>query len=247
MLHSHNTRTSRVKQLTIPGTLGAVLEDTSAEKKPKTMATMRTNFDDERLFKLIHAEYGAMRGSIWALLSARSVHVLKLLSYHESTEPANHEKLLSGRAIPVRNDKVSEARMLALYQKPRLGKHKHDWLDWIANLSENSENNHPRGNLALQLIEGWCLCKIAFVVVTVVVLSLTVTFLWTFLGPDGISPSLLGTAKFSDPELSIDLRQSYGGHHGAGERAETGALLGILTLILSWTGIGAWISLSWLI
>ena len=248
VLHSHNTRTSRVKQLTIPGTLGAVLEDASAEKKPKTRATMRTGFDDEKLFKLIRAEYGAMRGPLRTLLSARNVHVLKLLSYHESTELANHEKSLYRRAFPVRDDgEFSEARMLVLYQKPRLGKRKHDWLDWIANLPENSENNHPQETLALQLIEGWCLCKIAFVVVTVVTLSLTATFLWTFLGPDGVSPSLRGTAKFSDPELSIDLRQSYGGYHGAGERAETGALLGMLTLILGWTGIGAWISLSWLI
>ena len=37
------------------------------------------------------------------------------------------------------------------------------------------------------------------------------------------------------------------GFRDAGGRVETGVVLGILALMFGWTGIGAWVLLSWLV
>lgn len=37
------------------------------------------------------------------------------------------------------------------------------------------------------------------------------------------------------------------GYKGSGGRVETGAVLGMLVLMFGWTGVGAWLGLSWLV
>jgi len=55
-------------------------------------------------------------------------------------------------------------------------------------------------------------------------LSLLATLLWVFFGTTWI----------------------HVGFSGAGERVATGLLLGLLVLLLGWTGVGGWLWVSWL-
>lgn len=251
VLYSHGDAISKVKKIIIPTPPETALVDNSDEKKPPIKATMRRDFDDEKLFKLIRSEYNSMRGSLRRLASARTVRSMNLLAYHSTSE------LVSKNAKPMHfrhqdNDNhLAEARMLDLFKKPKLGKRHHEWVEWVTTLPENSNGESlDNERIALELVEGWSTSKFLAAVVAVLVCSLTVTFLWIFLGAGG------NTLGFEDS--SVAFPEGLTGNHamsvenaigykGAGGRVETGVALGILALMFGWTSIGAWILLNWLV
>ena len=251
VLYSHGDSISKVKKIVIPTPPETALVDSSDEKKPPLKAIMRQDFDDEKLFKLICSEYNSMRGSLRRLASARTLRSMNLLAYHSTSE------LVSKNARPMHfrhqdNDKhLAEARMLDLFKKPKLGKRRHEWVEWVTSLPENSNTESvDNERIALELVEGWSTSKFLAAVVSVLVCSLTITLLWIFLGAGG------DTIGFESANLSLPggLTESQSvtvdnpiGYKGAGGRVETGVALGILVLMFGWTNIVAWILLNWLV
>lgn len=251
VLYSHGDSISKVKKIVIPTTPEIALVDNSDEKKPPIKATMRRDFDDEKLFKLIRSEYNSMRGSLRRLASARTVRSMNLLAYCSTSELVSKQ----GKPMHFRHqdsdEHLAEARMLEIFKKPKLGKRHHEWAEWVTTLPENS-NIEPVNNerIALELVEGWSSRKFLAAVVAVLVCSLTITLLWTFLGAGG------DTLGFESSNVTLPgglmgnnaaTVQSPVGYKGAGGRVETGVALGILVLMFGWTSIGAWILLNWLV
>ena len=196
-------------------------------------------FDDQGLFNLLRTEYGRMRGSLLPFVSARSLKSIKLLSYNHLSQLASREDLVSihTKRFRVLNEMFVEERLLRLYQTPSEGKGRRQWVEWVNSLPENAERESSSGEkVAVEFVEGWDGMRIALTVVTVVVASILAMFLWGFLGPGGHEVNI------SHGELS----QEYVGYNGAGGRLVAGVVLGVLVLLVGWTGIGAWILLSWL-
>ena len=251
VLYSHGDSISKVKKIIIPTPPETALVDNSDEKKPPLKATLRRDFDDEKLFKLIRAEYNSMRGPLRRLASARTVRSMNLLAYQSTSA------LVSKQAKPMHfrlkdNDEyLDEARMLDLFKKPKLGKGHNELVEWVTTLPENSTiESIDNERIALELVEGWSARKFLAAVATVLVCSLTITLLWIFLGAGG------NTLGFESSNISLPGElmennaatvQSPVGYKGAGGRVETGIALGILVLMFGWTNIGAWILLNWLV
>lgn len=251
VIHNFQTRVPLTKKLVVPGSRPITLEDSSHERKPKIMATLDVNFDDEKLAKLIQKEYFGMRGVFRSIFSARNVQDVKIFSYATTSDLVDKiDSASSNPFILPENRDLGEAQMLALYRKPRLGRRKYAWLVWIARRPENSPRlASGKQNLALQLVEGWCIWKIASTLLTILALSAAATLLWVFLGIGGDSWTRPSMNAPSDPGLSTEnqyIQESHAGFRGAGGRVQTGVLLGALVLMLGWTGTGAWILLSWL-
>ena len=97
--------------------------------------------------------------------------------------------------------------------------------------------------MALELVEGWKVSRIAVALAVVVVLSLVGTLLWTFLGIGG-GLRLQNEARVGFP---VELKMVSAGFRQAGSRVQTGVVLGVLVLLLGWTVVGAWMLLSWLV
>ena len=150
--------------------------------------------------------------------------------------PANAEEgssfLMNGE------DGFLETKLLSLYRKPSLGRDKHELVEWIARLPENSgRRNSTQGKFALELEDGWWVEKIGLAALAVLVLTLLATLLWNFLGVG---------SHYGDLKFLCRSRGCHDGFRGAGGRVETGAVLGALVLMLGWTGVGVWVFLSWL-
>ncbi len=245
VLYNSQTRSPLTKQLVIPCGRGIRLEDSSDERKPKMIATLRIEFDDEKLAKLIRQEYIGIRGIIRSTFSARNLQDIRLVSYDTISDLVHQMDSNSGGSFAMLDDHdLSEAQLLALYRKPRLGRRKHAWVEWIERLPENVESPRSRKEkVALQLVEGWCIWKIVTTLLVVLALSIAATLLWIFLGIGGDSSR---TSPTSFLGLSIEAQNNNSGFLGAGGRLQTGVLMGSLVLMLGWTGTGAWILLSWL-
>lgn len=251
VIHNFQTRVPLTKKLVIPSGRAITLEDSSHEKKPNIVATLNSNFDDEKLVKLIKKEYVGLRGVFRSFLSARNVQDVKIFSYSTTSDLVDKIDATHGNPfVSPENRDLGEAQMLGLYRKPSCGRRKHAWLGWIARRPENSTRRASgKQNLALQLVEGWCMWKIASTILALLALSALATLLWIFLGIGGDSLTLSHVNNTSDPGLSTEMQNIQGSHvgfRGAGGRVQTGVLLGTLVLLLGWTGTGAWILLSWL-
>ena len=244
VLYSRSSNTPIIRKLIIPETKEIPIFDED-EKKPQFRATLTTNFDDEKLFHLIKKEYTSMRGVVKGTASARGVHGISLLGYHRLSQLAVKEHRPNRRkTFRVYDDIFTEQRMMDLWTAPRKGRKKHEWVDWIKRLPRYSDSLHTNEeNVALELVEGWDVVKITFAFLLVVVLSLLATLLWTFLGVNG-GVVLQNDAMIGFP---VELRMKSAGFRGAGARVEVGLALGILVLLLGWSGVGAWVLLSWLV
>ena len=253
VLYSHGNTISKVKKIVIPIPPETAMIDNSDEKKPPIKAVMRRDFDDEKLFKVIRSEYNSMRGSLRRLASARTMRSMNLLAYHSTSE------LVSKNAKPMHfrhhqdNDQhLAEARMLDLFKKPKLGKRRHEWVEWVTKLPENLSTGAAVGNerIALELVEGWSTSKFLAAVIAVLVCSLTITLLWIFVGVGGNSLGFQSSdISFAGGIIGSNAATTDDpiGFRGAGGRVQTGVALGILVLMFGWTSIGAWILLNWLV
>lgn len=226
VLYDHRTRVPRVSKVVVPVTGATGAENSNSNEQPKSAPTLKKKFDDEMLFKVIRAEYNRMRGLVGTFISLRNVRDLGFLSYARGSQLFKQDRGARRKTFPVNGGKgFAETELLAFYRRPKLGRGEHGWVEWIERLPENSEGEDSREKVALELTEDWCIRKIVLALLFVVVTSLAATLLWTFLGVGG------------DVE----------GFRGAAGRVETGAILGALVLLLGWTGVGAWILLSWLV
>ncbi|KAL8964072.1 MAG: hypothetical protein Q9183_004725, partial [Haloplaca sp. 2 TL-2023] len=244
VLYSRSTNTPVIRKLTIPDSKEEMMFDAD-EKKPPFRATRKTNIDDEKLFRLLKIEYLHMRGLVKGYLSARSVHGISLLGYHRLSQLAAREHRPARRkTFRVYDDIFTEQRLLDLWKHPGRGRAKNEWVEWIRTLPRCSEDL-PSGeeNVALELVEGWHVRKIAFVFSVVLVLSLLATLLWVFLGVEG-GVILQNDASTGFP---VALQMKNAGFLDAGTRVVGGMMLGILVLLLGLTGTGAWLLLSWLV
>ncbi|KAL8700285.1 MAG: hypothetical protein Q9201_005532 [Fulgogasparrea decipioides] len=244
VLYSRSSNTPTIRRVALPETKQQTIIDDD-EKRPPFRAMMKVDVDDEKLFQLIKKEYARMMGGVRGFLTARGVHGINLLGYHRLSQLAAREHRPSRRkTFRVYDDIFTEQRMMDLWTCPRKGRNKHEWVEWIRSLPRHTEGPHTgEENVALELVEGWKVRKIAFVFSLVLVLSMLATFLWTFLGIDG-GVILQNDAMVGFP---VVLRMKSAGFRGAGTRVGTGITLGVLTLLLGWTAVWAWILLSWLI
>ncbi|KAL8681027.1 MAG: hypothetical protein Q9186_002800 [Xanthomendoza sp. 1 TL-2023] len=245
VLHGHSSTTPTIRRVLVPGRTETDVVDDDDEKKPPFRATMVVDFDDEKLFRLIKREYVSMRGVIKWFASARGVHGISLLGYHKLSQLASKEDRPTRRkTFRVYDDVFTEQRMMDLWKAPRSGRKNYEWVEWIRRLPRYSEGlQSNEENVALELVEGWNVRKIASALILVVVLSLLGTLLWTFLGVNG-GVRLQNDAMVGFP---VELKLMSAGFRQAGNRVQTGLALGILVLLLGWTGVGAWILLSWLV
>lgn len=251
VLYSHGDSTSKVKKIVIPTPPETALVDSSDEKKPPIKAIIRRDFDDEKLFRLIRSEYNSMRGSLRRLASARTMRSMNLLAYHSTSELVTKNAKSMHFRHQDNDEHLAEARMLALFKKPKLGKRHHEWVEWVTTLPENSNiESVDNERIALELVEGWSTSKFLAAVVAVFVCSVMITLLWIFVGVGGDSLgfessnlTLPGGLMGSD---SATVENPIG-YRGAAGRVETGVALGILVLMFGWTSIGAWILLNWLV
>ena len=92
--------------------------------------------------------------------------------------------------------------------------------------------------------------RIAVAAITFLLLSCLATLLWITVGRSGGSKGLLssGDIKGDGKEGFITISEEAGGKGGGmSERVEGGVLLGLLVLLVGWTGVGAWVGLSWVV
>ena len=244
VIYSHNGSTPLVNRVAIPETKEKPIFDEDG-KKPPFRATIKTDFDDEKLFKLMKKEYLRMRGVLKYFASARTVHGISLLGFHRLSQLASKEhRGVRRKTFRVYEDAFTEARMLALWQDPTIGRGKHEWIAWVKRLPRYSEGLHTNeDHIALEIVEGWSFYRILGAISLSIILSLLATLLWTFLGVSG-GVLLQNDGMVGSP---VDLKLMDAGFRGAGARLEGGVLLGLLVLFLGWTCVGAWILLSWLV
>lgn len=257
VLYGYSNPYPKVKTLVVPSEQEMTLVDKSEGGEPPVVATLKSGFDDEKLFTLIRSEYAGMRGSLHQLISARNVRSINLLSYHSASQLASRKaKPMQFRGDDVQEE-IAEARMLNLLHKPSLGRNHYEWTQWINTLPQNTQDNEEeKDKIALELVEGWSPGKLYLAVAAVLVCSLLATLLWIFLGVGGNSVELGNMT--TDPYIKegaggriagayAEVRAHAAGFHGAGGRVGSGAALGLLVLMFGWTGVGAWVLLSWLV
>lgn len=244
VLYSGNSNIPIMRKLTLPQATQVPMLDED-EKRPPFRATIVVDFDDEKLFKLIHKQYTGMRGIAKGLISARAVQGINLLSYHRLSQLAVKEYRPARRkTFRVYDDIFTEERMMDLWHAPGKGRKKFEWVEWVRRLPRYSDGlDSEEENIALELVEGWGVGRVAFAVLVVVLLSMLATLLWVLVGING-SVMLQNEAMVG---LPMELRLKSTSFRGAGMRVGTGLALGLLVLLLGWTGVGAWILLSWLV
>lgn len=96
--------------------------------------------------------------------------------------------------------------------------------------------------------------RIILAVITILLLSILATVLWITLGV-GASNGSMGdgsgdTTATGSTGYMAAVQGAEGKEDGRGEagaRLEGGVLLGLLVLVLGWTGVGGWVGLSWVV
>ncbi|KAM3414398.1 hypothetical protein BST61_g11036 [Cercospora zeina] len=85
----------------------------------------------------------------------------------------------------------------------------------------------------LEFIVSWSVSRILSALLAIVFLSFAACLLWIFLGSQ------------TAPSQPFSLGK--GGLRGAGDRVESGVLIGVLVLLVGLTGFGGWVGVSWLV
>ena len=239
LLYSRRRRAPGIARVVFPRTQKSALEAASANHGKNAIIPAKfRNFDDEQLFRLVRVEYRKLRGILADFVSARNVRDLGFLSYAETSQLTKKDNATRRKTYPVQRDEddFAETRLLDLYLQPKLGRGKHDWVEWIARLPQTSsveESGEREERVALELVEDWSVGKIGFAVLAVLILALLATLLWIFLGIEG------------GPHCLCHWRTSQMAPTSANGRIGTGVVLGILVLLFGWTGVGFWVFLSW--
>lgn len=231
-LYSNDSPTPKLSRIVIPADRISGLVTDSSEKKRQDS---RRDFDDEKLFQLIRTEYTKMRSPFHRYGSLRGLQSFHLSSYMDLSQPASRwQKLAHTKNFSLVDEGFDPASMLRLYLRPQLGKGQHHWVDWALSLPARLNGGRSRGegeNLVMEFVEGWSVARVVGAVASVVLLSVVATLLWVLVGVGSQQPG----------------RNARMGWRDAGGRVETGVALGAFVLLLGWTGVGAWVALSWLV
>ena len=261
VLYGNSNPIPKVKTILIPNPQETQLIEETENGKPPIIATQILPFDDEALSKLLRSTYNTMRGPLRYLASARNVRNLRLLSYTSIAQLASrHAKPMQFRGDNVLvGEEIAEKRLLDLFQKPRLGRGRNEWTDWVKGLLENGKGSgdSDRNKIAIEFVEGWAPAKLYGAVAAVLFCSLLAMFLYIFVGTGGqvgslsASPGsgsdLTGLKNVLSGAFEPQVQETSVVYKGPGGRVQTGVDLGILILLLGWTAVGGWGLLSWLV
>ncbi|MCJ1364841.1 hypothetical protein MMC16_003958 [Acarospora aff. strigata] len=230
-LYSNNSPLPKISRIVVPADRNSGLVTDSAEKRGHDS---KTDFDDEKFFRLIRTEYRKMRSSFHRLGSFRVLQSFNLSSYKDLSQHASRwQKLAHTKNFSVVDEDFDQEKMLRLYRQPQLARGEHEWVDWVLNLPGRLNGGHDsveNENIVMEFVEGWCFVRIAASIALVVLLSVVTALLWILVGVGG--------------EMA---RSTNAGWRNAGGRVEGGVAMGVFGLLLGWTGIGAWVTMSWLV
>ena len=213
-------------------------------------------FDDFALARLLRAEYSSMRGWARARLSLRSLQRVRIVSGQNSSDMAStdagNDASIDASALLVSSfdwmgEGVECGEPVPLVQKlgdlvmdPHSGKGKEELVSYFRTLSRTKEH------IGVQLEEGWNVRRLGSVFIGVIVASLLAMLLWIFLGAGGGEIYRQGGSSGGMPIGEGTLQGSWRGE-GPRERAEGGLVLGVLVLLVGWTGMAGWAVVSWLV
>ncbi|MCJ1390291.1 hypothetical protein MMC18_003149 [Xylographa bjoerkii] len=214
-----------------------------------------TLFDDEAMSRKLLSEYRKLRGRWRILLGARSLHGARIVMYshpYELFAVAGNMKVdqffqptynPSGRAG---EDTIAvESKRLHLLKEymasPEKGTGKEEVVQWLRQLGGKGETDAER--VAVKFVENWSVRRLTIVTTVVLVLSVAAALLWIFLGVNTtkVEGQSMAVGSAGKPVLQKEMITT-----GTGGRVEGGLLLGLLVLLLGWTGISGWALLSWL-
>ncbi|MCJ1290087.1 hypothetical protein MMC34_001622 [Xylographa carneopallida] len=220
-------------------------------------ASSITLFDDEALSRRLISQYQELRGRWRILLGARSLQTARIVLYSHPYElfaatgngDVDHffqsTYGLSGKAW--QDVAAVESRRLHFLKqylaRPSKGAGKDEVVQWLRQLGGKGEGEADSERVAIRFVENWSVRRLSVAIAFVVVFSVAAALLWVFLGVDttNLLDQSLGSGSDGRPVLQKGtLSRAMGG------RVEGGLLLGLLVLLLGWTGLSGWAVLSWL-
>lgn len=207
------------------------------------------SFDDEMLCRLLVAEYSRLRGRVRVLFSARGLHGASVLIHPPSgnldgliTHVDDYHPLT--RSYQGARNAGIEAEVLVKLQeglsKPESRRGKEEVVRYLQAL--NLETETDRGHMSLSLVESWSARKLSCAAAVVLLLAVAAAVLWIIFGVS--APKMVW--QFAGGSGGKAVMHEGKGYRGSGGQVETGAVLGLLVLLMGWTGMAGWVWLSWL-
>ncbi|MCJ1249291.1 hypothetical protein MMC30_006514 [Trapelia coarctata] len=229
-------------------------------------------FDDEALARVLRAEYCRLRGLLRVCFGARALQGLRVLSYSylstlSSLSSGNAAKPFRPRTSTSNGDgggdgdgdgdgngdrdgdgarareegNAMEAQLQILLLSPKKGRGTTVVVDWLRAQLEERKTSASNKKLALCFQEEWCAGSLAVGFGGILALSVLATLLWVFLPVNSDGGMVRG-----------GMRGPAGGNFvfeggGAAGGVEGAVGIGLLILLLGWTGMAGWVVLSWLI
>ncbi|KAI9874835.1 MAG: hypothetical protein M1830_009229 [Pleopsidium flavum] len=231
-LYNHNSPVPKISRIVVREKRASLIVTDTPEEKQRDPGA---DFDDEKFFNLIRSEYAKIRGPFRRFVSLRGLQSVNPLSYKDFSQfGSRSQDSVHPMNIRVVDDAFVQERMLRICRRPKLGRGQHGWVNWVPTLPGNMTGEQVMEkdeNIMLEFVEGWCVPKIFAAIASVVVLSVVAAVLWVLVGVGGQQIGKRGGLGWRD----------------AGGRVETGMVLGAFVLLLGWTGVGAWVALSWLV
>lgn len=228
-------------------------------------------FDDEALARALRAEYLRLRGPLRVFFGARTLHGLRTRSYtylSSLSSPETAQKPFRSRTSTSvsegagdgdgnggaegddsgARDEVGEGMegyLQTLLLSPRTGRGKSVVVDFlrVRHFHRKTNTTIPNEKLVLCFQENWAAGRLALWFGSTIALSLLATLLWVFVGvkSDGgqVGGGIRGSAGAG--------KDAWGSGGSTAGRVEGGVGLGLLVLLLGWTGMAGWVVLSWLV
>lgn len=237
ILYTYRSCIFKTKRVSIPGSHEVAFVDDG--RNSETKARLTFDFDNGKSANLIRFECISLRGSFWKLFGARVVCGMNLLCTHNtSQQAARREGLVHDEVLPIKADGLGEARMMKLYQNPKLGWRSYEWIEVLGSLRKDLANRYleEEETIILEFVEDWCVKKFGSAVALTLLSSLATTILWISLQPRPRHEGPLGSDG-SETGTTMGLRESRADFKGLSGRVEAGVLLGVLVLIFGWTSV----------
>lgn len=187
-----------------------------------------SSFDDEKLFRLLKAEYRKRRGWGRRIFSLRTIRSLSLVYSTPNALEVGAARV--GRPSMPTNPHLTRSSLLDAFKRPGRARGAHLWRDWLRQLSsQHLSSGHldeDHAKLTVEFIDSWSVVRLVLVFLLSTLLGLATGVVWIVFGIDGQGQTGVGSVE---------------------ARVTTGVLLSGLVLLLSWILLGAWMLLSWLV
>lgn len=230
-------------------------------------------FDDEKLALALRTAYRRLRGPLRVYLGARTLHGIRIVRYTylsslSAPAPAQdpfHPQPPSPDALAARAGEGTagggagdagsiQQHLHALLRCPRTGRGETTAVDFLrARIAESTTPGSKK--IALCFREHWSAGRVAVAVGATLGLSVMATLLWIFLGAGagqeggGVASPVWGVLK--TPVAGMRVAEGAGGRvdvwGSAAGRVQGGVVMGLLVLLLGWTGMAGWVAVSWLV